>query len=675
MSDEGHGSGEVVADGGAPAIGGAARGGQAGVILWVSVFVALVVVVVHWPVLSSQAVSLDDEIFLDQDVAIGNPGLASVGKVFREVLEPTGVGGYAQPVAKISLMADVALGGTYDRLEAFHRTNLLLHVMNTVLVVVLVYRLFGHAVAAALCGLLFGVHPLTVEVVAWVAQRKAILAASLGLWSLVLYVWYVQRRRAWVYIAALAAYALATMSKPSAVPIAGLLLVLDWWPLGRFGGGHWREVGATPCASVTGGPGWRRLLVEKVPFFAVAFVASVVILQSNVSTVGLELPTENPVLNVPLIVCHKLAFCLGKVSWPVDLSCYYPPPRPLAMSNPDVAMGVAAMVVLAVAVVMTTRWTRGVAAGVVFFVAAMSPMLGAVSYSWTYVHDNYIYFPAVGLVLMLAWAARRAMASRSRWGRAARVVLVGVVVCVIVTEAVASRRQFVYWRGRTDLYERMLVLRPDCPILHSNLGVLLVDKGDLDGALERFEEVVRLAQDDPKARSNLGNVLYDLERLDDAIAQYREAVRLDDQYVDAWINLGAALTEIGEPAEAAECFQEALRQDADHLRAHYRLGDVYVRLRRFEKAVLHYSAALRADPADMVTRMNLGIALRELGRFEEAIAAHRAVADMDPQDAEARFHLGLDYEAAGDTKAAVMAYREVVAVDPAHARAAERIKA
>ena len=193
------------------------------------VAVCVLVVAVHLPTLWSQALTFDDPQYLLNNDLVQNPSWASVQKFLAEVLEPSTVSGYYQPLTMISLMIDHALGGRPDNLLPFHRTSLLLHVFNTALIIVLLYMLFSNVWAAAGVGLLFGLHPMTVESIAWVGERKTVLATFFALWSLVLYVRFAQRRRPWLYGGCLAMYALALMSKPTSLPVPALMLLLDCW--------------------------------------------------------------------------------------------------------------------------------------------------------------------------------------------------------------------------------------------------------------------------------------------------------------------------------------------------------------------------------------------------------------------------------------------------------------
>lgn len=679
------------------------------------------VAAVHWPVLSAQAISFDDGYYLGSGSPISNPGWVSIERLFRETFKPTVIPGYTHPAAMLSLMLDYALGGRLDNLFAFHCTNLILHVMNTLLVIVLMNRLFGSPAAAAAAGLLFGLHPLTVEPVAWIAQRKAILAGAFASWCLLFYAWHVHRRRWWLYAASLVAYGLAVMSKPTALPIPALLLVLDFWPLRRLS---------------------LRSLWEKTPFFVLGAGGAVVATVSHARTLGVSLLPDSGGPALPLVMCDKLALAFRSIIWPSRLSCYYPASSTLPLSEPAVIASVVGTCIVVALVIVSARRTRAILAGTGFFMLALSPMLGAVGYSWIYFQDCYLYLPLLGLVLLLAWLGSRAFrpaggSGRRRWARC------GFAIAVLAAgagESWETRGRLRNWQGRTAQYEHMLALYPNAWVLHNNLGTILSDQGDLDGALghqrraldlkptgddavrthrglgttlarlgklveakeefatallaapqeigERHDYAARLAQeghlvearaqlsaivevrpDWAEARNNLGNVLHELGEADQAVAQYAEAVRLRPGYVEAHANMGAVLSDLGRGDEAVEQFETALRLDAANAKSHYRLGDIYLGQGRFEEAVRHYEEALRVKPNDWMTQLNLGVGLAELGRFVEAAEAHRKAAELNPRCAECWLRLGQDLEMQGQTEAAKTAYRRAWEIDPQRVRA------
>jgi hypothetical protein len=277
--------------------------------------VAAIVTAVHWPVLSARAISFDDDPYLFSNPTLMNPsGLAAV-RVLTEVVDSSHIHGYYEGLTLVSLMADVALGGSSNNLRPFHRTSLALHVLNTLLVIALLQLLFHRPWAAAAAGLLFGLHPLTVEPVAWVWERKTVLATALVLSSLVLYVVYTRRRGLGWYLAALAFFALALLAKPTVTPLPLLLLLLDWWPLRR-----------------TAGAGRRALFeiaIEKVPFLILAGISSTITILSMRQTAMVGLHGGSSIAAIPLRICYLIAFYFGKIIWPARLSSVYLLPQPM----------------------------------------------------------------------------------------------------------------------------------------------------------------------------------------------------------------------------------------------------------------------------------------------------------------------------------------------------------
>lgn len=223
----------------------------------------------HWPALSARAYCFDDQEYFIDNPLVKSPGLDSAGRFFAEVFEPSTVRGYYQPLTMVSLMLDAAMGGSAEDLRPFHRTNLALHVVNSLLLFTLLLQLFNCPWAAALAAALFGAHPLTVEPIAWVSERKTLLAAMFALASLVCYVRYTRTRGRAAYAGVIVAYALALLSKPTSLPLPVIMLLVDYWPLRRE---------------------MRRSVVEKLPLFAIGAVSAFVTYESQARTFGVELP-------------------------------------------------------------------------------------------------------------------------------------------------------------------------------------------------------------------------------------------------------------------------------------------------------------------------------------------------------------------------------------------------
>ena len=350
--------------------------------------VALVTAAVHWPVLSSTAVVKDDEEYLVNNDLVQSPGFESLGRFWGEVLAPSTVAGYYQPLAMTSLMFDAVLGGRTDNLLPFHRTTLLLHIANALLLTILFYQLFGHAWVAALGGLMFALHPQTVEPITWISDRKTLLATLFSLVSLCVYVAYARRaalpidpfrpRRAGLwYVLVIAAYLLALLSKPTSTPLPVVMLLLDVWPLKRLS---------------------RRTLIEKAPLVALAALFSWITVVSQARTAFVKSPFEGGPLSGVWILAHNVALYLSKYVLPLDLSPHYIYPRPLGPGQPYVAAGLIVIAALLIAGIVLWRRAKSWPVGWLTWFVPIFPTLGVIGFSTVIAADKFAYLPALGLL-------------------------------------------------------------------------------------------------------------------------------------------------------------------------------------------------------------------------------------------------------------------------------------
>jgi hypothetical protein len=413
--------------------------------------VSFVVLTVHWPALSAKALSFDDNQYLMDNMLVQNPCWMSARQFLTEILEPSTVGGYYQPLAMISLMLDYALGGRENNLLPFHRTSLILHIANTALIIVMLYLLFGQIWIAAGVGLLFGVHPMTVEPIPWVGERKTLLAAFFSLWSLIFYVYsrkshHARRTTASLYIGSLIAYLLALMSKPTSTPLPVVMLLLDYWPLRRL---NWRTV------------------LEKTPFFVLGGISAIITYISQSRTAGVTMPGHFGPERISLIFCHNIIFYFYKMIWPVNLSSHYPFPEPLNLSQPMVLAGVIGTFVLLALLVLSLRWTRAAMAGWLIFFVAILPTMQIIGFSDVIASDKFAYLPSIGLLMILAaflvWLCNNRFLTLCR-------VSAMIIVLLACAESIAARCYLTYWRDTVSLFEHMLALAPNAVQVHNNLA-------------------------------------------------------------------------------------------------------------------------------------------------------------------------------------------------------------
>jgi len=607
--------------------------------------VCVAVLIVHWLALSSDVQSFDDTQYLTENPLVQNPSWSSARRFLAEVLEPSTVEGYYQPLTMISLMADYALGGRDDNLMPFHRTSLALHMMNTTLVIVLLYLLFGHAWVAAGVGLLFGLHPMTVEPVCWLSDRKTLLAAFFALWSLIFYVRFTRQKDWKFYIGCVVAYILALMSKPTSVPLPVLLLLLDFWPLRRLK---------------------KKAILEKIPLFVIGGIAAVITYISQSRSAAVALPSDYGLQRIPLTLCHNIVFYLHKIIWPANLSSHYAFPMPMGLSEPMVALGIVGTCILIPLFVISLRRTRGLLTGWLFFFLAMLPTMQIIGFSEVIAADKFAYLPSVGLLMVLtSFLVWLIGSSKVRAKFAVRISVVTVIVLALAgTEAVATRRQLTHWRDTAGYYEHMLTLTPGAAVLHYGLGIELQSQGKIDEAINRYRRAIEIRPYYAEAHYNLATALKSQENIDEAMSHYRQAIRIKPDYAQAHYNLAMALESQGELDKAISCYYEALKYRPDDIESHNNVGIIFVSQGRFDDAINHFRRALQARPDDAKSHFNLGIALKSQGKLDKAIEHFLQALQTNPNFAEAHNHLGIVLAKTGRLNGALKHFQEALRLRP-----------
>jgi tetratricopeptide (TPR) repeat protein len=639
--------------------------------------VCAVVFVVHWPALSAQALSFDDNQYFVENFLVRSPGWQSAKRFLTEVLEPSTVKGYYQPLTMISLMVDYALGGQSESLRPFHITSLALHIANTALIIVLLYQLFGLAWVAAGVGLLFGVHPLTVEPIPWIGERKTLLAAFFALWSLVLYVHFVQKDNRKAYLGCIVMYVLALISKPTSTPLPVVMLLMDFWPLRRL---KWRSI------------------VEKLPLLVVGGISAVITYISQSRTALMVTPQVYGPTRVPFLICHDIIFYLYKIVWPSNLSPHYPFPDPLGFSAPMVMAGVIGTCVLIPLLVVSLRWTRALLTGWLIFFVAVFPTMQTFQFGNVIASDKFVYLPSIGLLMILtAFLSRIRVADGTRQHRAKCIVTAIIVLMLVGAESFATRRYLAYWKDTITLFTRIVRLAPNAMTPLHNLGVAYTDKGDMEEAVKYFQDALKIQPNDIDAIMNLGKIYIDdgryaeamsyyekalslspkdarvyggigvilthQGRYDEAIAAYRKGLELKPDSI-SFNNLGVILYSKGRPDEAEECYKRAIELNLRNAEAYYNLGNVLLAKGEFEQAINRYKKALRINPGYTKARSNLAIALMRQGRLDEAIDSFTEASKIEPNNVDVHYNLACALLDKGWLQGAADEYRQVLKLQP-----------
>jgi protein O-mannosyl-transferase len=623
------------------------------------------------------------------------------------------------PLTWVSHMVDCQLYGL--RPGGHHLTSVLLHVANTLLLFGLMRRMTGAVWRSAAVAAFFGWHPLRVESVAWVAERKDVLSTLFWLLTMLAYVRYVEGKhqtpntkhtpppggsgaasqkssKVW-YGVSLVCFALGLMAKPMLVTLPFVLLLVDYWPLGRMAVGGGSKDGGRGEEGVP----WGRLVLEKAPFLALAAGSSVVTFLAQRKGGAVS---SLAVLSVGQRLANALVSYvryMGKLVWPQNLSVLYPHPG----SWPAwvvVASGMA-LVAVSVAVVWAARREPYLAVGWFWFVGGLAPVIGLVQVGVQSMADRYTYVPVIGLLIMICWGVPELMA---RWPAGRRAMAFGAGVALALC-ALATTAQVRYWGNSQDLFRHAVAVTSRNYLAYNNLGFFLDHEGKVDEALENYRKSIEInpsydeAQNNmgyalaekgqsaeaipyylaalrvqPKlaeAHNNLANALSALGRSDEALAEYRRALECKPELADAHNNLGIALAMSGKFAEAEEHLHEAIRLSPKYASAHMNLGNTLAVQHKLDAAAREYQVALELKPDDAQAHNNLGNVLFEEGHREEAAKQYGRALELNRNNPEANYNLGMVLLQEGKRDLALEHFREALRLKPDYPEAQRQVAA
>ena len=573
-------------------------------------------------------VNLDDLLFITE-----NPPVAA-GLTWDGVLwSLTARSPNWHPVTWWTHMLDVSWYGLDGGPQ--HWLSTIGHAANALLCFLALRALSGALWPSALVAALFALHPLRVESVAWLSERKDVVSGCCFFLTLLAYAAYARRPAWWRYGLVVLAFALGLASKTMLVTVPVLLLLLDVWPLGRFA---WPGAATAPARAAPA-PVWR-VLAEKLPLLLLSAAASVqtVAVQRSVEAVqsldAIPLPWR-------LTVAPVAAFnYLRKSVWPSDLAAMYPHPALLAGADlaawllPALAAGFV-LTVISVAVLERARRFPYLAVGWFWYLVMLLPVSGLFQVGMQSMADRYTYLPMLGVTVMLAWGLRDLIIWRPALRRP---VLVACAVVLVVLSGL-SARQIPTWRNSESLYRQALAVTRDNYFAHASLGTVLRQQQRIEEAELELREALRLRPNEPFTRVQLGTLLQDSGRLAEAEEHHREALRLRPTYAQANVNLGVVLLRQQRPAEAERALLVALAQQPDHALTESNLGAALLAQDRFDDARAHLEHAIRLDPSDASAHNNLGVVLVRQGEPAAARAQFEIVLRLQPTHANARRNL------------------------------------
>jgi Flp pilus assembly protein TadD len=580
---------------------------------------AVITLALYNPVSRHPFINYDDDRYVTENPHV-RAGLTSDSVSWA--LTSTDQGNW-HPLAWISHEIDVSM----FRLNpaGHHLSSVLLHALNAILLFLLLVRATARAGPSLVVAVLFAVHPINVESVAWIAERKNVLCTFFFLLTLLAYGWYARKPCWHRYLAVLAAFAAALASKPMAVTLPFVLLLWDYWPLGRV---H----RANSKSAIPPSYSWAQLVIEKIPLFALSAASAVITVYAqraggavrSIAQFSFGVRVENA-------ICAYATY-LWKMVWPLRLALVYPHPGASLVAWRVVT---SALVLIAIsAAVYRLRERRHLPVGWLWFLGTLVPVIGLVQVGDAAMADRYAYIPLIGIFIVITFGAGDFAASRN-----VGAIWQGVpATAVIVLLALLCHRQIEYWESSEGLWAHALAVTQNNFIAEDNLGGALVLAGNPEEAFPHFKAASQINPQDPMSRMNIGAYLQSHGHVDEAITQYKTAIGLTSDAglrSQAYANLGGAQRALGEDEAAQKSFDEALRLNPNQPNAWVGKGLMAQRQGRLDEAIADFSRGVALQPTGE-HYLDLGRCLQQAGRLAEAAGAYRRALKLSPNSMEAQ---------------------------------------
>ena len=634
-------------------------------------------IAVYGRTLTHDFILYDDPLYVTQNPDV-QAGLswAGIGWAFT-----TDRAMYMHPLTWLSHMLDCSVYGLHP--WGHHLTNLVLHALGTVLLFLALARMTGRLWPSALAAALFAVHPLHVESVAWIAERKDVLSMVFWAAGLGAYAGYCQRPGWRRYAAVAILFLLGFLSKPMVVTFPFVLLLLDWWPMGRIDRTASLPAMARQCA---------RLALEKTPLFLMSAAMSVITLIMQVRGSNLAFMSE---VSFPERCANALvvyALYLVKTVCPTGLAVYYAHP----ITRPAWQIAGAALVLFAVTMLSLREFRRRphLIVGWLWYLGTLVPVIELVQ-AGTFSHaDRYTYIPLIGVFIMVAWSLDELRGS----ARVPAAAMTGAAVALVAALTVAGSVQAGHWKNSETLFHHALEVTPENTFTRYNYGAGLYANGRRKEAVEQFERALRLdpqnvlavehmaaffqdqgqyaaaaakhreallsKPDFAMARDNLRNALQKMNTLDALESERGALMNKQAKSVDDWCRMGAISMTLGDMRQASGCFDQALRMEPSGRKVNLAMGGVLLGDKLYEKALPHYEKALGAAPDDPVALYNTALVLSALGRNSEAADRYRRVLRVNPKLVQAHNNLGILLADSGSVDEAVEHFLKVIELAP-----------
>ncbi len=600
--------------------------------LFIMLVLALTVLMVFWDVQNFDYVYYDDQAYVIDNHYV-HSGLTSnsISWALTAIHE-----GCWYPLTWLSLMLDFELfklnpGG-------YHWTNVVFHIANTLLLFLVFNRMTGRLWRSCLVAALFAIHPMHVESVAWVAERKDVLSTFFWMLTLWSYVSYAERPDFKRYVWVLVFFILGLLSKPMVVTLPFVLLLLDYWPLKRIESFHTYESHTSVSLPVFLNKRLRSsllLILEKIPLFILSLpVIMITFLFSKNQDVMVTLQTISLQLRIENVLVSYATY-IAKLFWPQNMAVFYP--YPVALPLWQVALSLVMLSAITMFVIFHARRRPYLLVGWLWYLGVLVPVIGLVQVGSQAMADRYTYISFIGLFVMLTWSVADYLAS-VKYHRVIQAVLYSLTVSVL---AVVSWQQVQHWQNTKTLFSHALRVTERNYVAHNGLGAAYMSQKKLKEATFHFNEALKITPSYIPANHGMGSSLIARGLYSEAIPYYTNVIRIKPDDALAYNNIGYALVMLNRLDEAEKYYRIAVSYNPGNASFHNGLGILFTKQGRMEEAVLSFQKVLKLNPGHAGAHNNLAMILIQLGRREEAISHFKEAVRLQPDYANANYHLGM----------------------------------
>ena len=578
--------------------------------LIICLFLILMTLAAYWNVQHNDFINLDDNLYITD-----NPYIKKGWTTDNFLWAFTKVhAGHWHPMTWLSHMLDVELFGLHP--GRHHFVSLIFHIINSLLLFILFQKMTGEVWKSALIAGLFALHPLRVESIAWAAERKDVLSAFFFFLTIYTYLHYFEKIQFRRYLLTLLSFAMALMSKPMAVTLPFVLLLLDYWPLGRFQSGDQER--RHPMIQLT---------LEKIPLFLFTFVMSIFTFMSHLQS-GAVTPFDKLPLSIRIgnALIYYLRY-IWKMLCPNALAVFYP--HPIHLPLWEVIGAILLIIIITIVVIAVRREHPYLAVGWFWYLGTLIPVIGLTQAGTQAMADRFTYIPMVGLSLMISFGIPNIF---MRW-RFTRIILIPSGIFIFLILAILSSIQVGRWQNSVTLFTHTLNVTSNNYLIHNNLGVTLMRQG----------------------------------KYPEALFHLKKAIEIKPKYADAYHNLGTLLFLQGNGKEALNHFALALEYNPEKAETHSSIGGILAKQEKFKEALFHFSEAVRINKADGEAHYNLGTILLQQGKTQEGVYSLNQSLETLPENPKTHHNLGLAFESMGELEKAVEHYRKSLRIDSKNA--------